>query len=369
MRRALSAAAAAVLILACGREDEVPEVPLRPVTLVRVEAVDLVDRIEATGQLIPEDSAAIAAEVAGRVTGIRIDEGEAAGEGDVVLDIDPERRALERDRARAQLDQAQATLREQEREYKRIQELHGRNVASERQLDAVVAQLELARSRVDAARAELRVAERALEDASVKAPFAGLIAKRLVSTGEYVAQAQPLFELVALDPIQVEFHVNEVDSGRVRRGQRVDVRVAPYPGEVFQAKVDVVSPTIDETSRTLRLKATMENADGRLRPGLFARVDLGVATRNGVAMVPEEAVLQRADGAVVFVTDGDNRVKRLTVETGVHRGGTVEIVSGVSPGQMVVTRGHADLEDGDVVDPRTPGGDPIGASIPDVATQ
>ena len=88
----------------------------------------------------------------------------------------------------------------------------------------------------------------------------------------------------------------EVDSSRVQPGQTVDVRVAPFPDEVFQATVTLVSPTIDPATRTLRVKATLANAEGRLRPGLFARADLGVSTRDDVLMIPEEAVLQRADG-------------------------------------------------------------------------
>jgi membrane fusion protein (multidrug efflux system) len=356
-------------LLACSRASEEIAAPIRPVTLERVETRDLVDRIEAIGELIPEDRAVVAAEVAGRVTEILIDEGQAAGEGDAVLAIDPERRQLERDSAAAGLDQARARLREAEREHQRMVELRGRRVASDTQLDAAATELALARSALDAAQAELGMRERALSDANVRAPFGGLIALRQVSRGEFVAAGQPLFELVALDPIQVEFRVNEVDSGRVQMQQRVGVRVAPYPDEVFDGTVSVVSPTIDERSRTLRVKADIDNSDGRLRPGLFARVDLGVSTRRGVPMVPEEAVLQRADGAVVFIAEEGNRVRRVAIETGVHRDGSVEVVSGVAPGALVVVRGQAILSDGDVVDPRTPAGGPVEAAARNVAAQ
>jgi membrane fusion protein (multidrug efflux system) len=90
----------------------------------------------------------------------------------------------------------------------------------------------------------------------------------------------------------------------------------------------------------------MKNPDGRLRPGLFARVDLGISHREGVLMVPEEAVLQRADGAVVFRLLEGNHVQRLVVETGVQRDGFVEIVDGLEPDDRIVSRGHAELIDG-----------------------
>lgn len=371
MRRFIAIPLVTMLALApgCGGEEEQEVVFTRPVTLERVLSMDLTDHIEATGQLIPENRAEIAAEVSGRITEIRIDEGQHATAGSVILFIDPERRELDRNRARAQFEEARAGQREQIREHKRFQDLFSRNVASQSQLDAALTQLELARSRVAAAKADLGTAERAVADANVAAPFAGHIAERFVSVGEYVQQGQKLVELVALDPIQVEFHVSEADSGLVEFGQRVDVTVAPYPDEVFDAIVSVISPKIDARSRTLKVKGRIDNSDARLRPGLFARVDLGLMTREGVTMIPEEAVLQRADGAVVFLSNGDSRVKRIVVETGVHRGGQVEILRGVAQGDLVVTRGHSKLTDGDVVDPRSPTGERLSESVPSVATQ
>ena len=336
-------------------------------TLQRVAAVDIADRIEATGELLAKERAQIAAEVGGRVTEILIDEGGAAEQGAGVLTIDPERRALERDSARARVTEANAALREQEREHKRIQELHQRGVASQTQLDQAETQLKLTHSRRSAAEAELGMQTRALADAVVKAPFSGLVADRLVSRGEYVAPGQKLFELVSLDPIEVEFHLSEIDSSRVKVGNEVDVRVAPFPDETFRASVTIVSPTIDSRTRTLRVKAQLENQDGRLRPGLFARVDLGIAKREGVPMIAEEAVMQRADGAVVFRAVAENRVERRVIEVGAHHDGMVEVVSGLAPGDLVVLRGQAGLADGQVVAPRNADGTSLGVRTPDVA--
>jgi membrane fusion protein (multidrug efflux system) len=190
------------------------------------------------------------------------------------------------------------------------------------------------------------VAERALRDANVRAPFSGWIARRDVSRGEYVRPGQPLFELVALDPIEVEFSVAERDSARVAVGQRVLVTVAPYPEERFEGRVTVISPTLDPKTRTLGVKAQIANGDGRLRPGLFARADLGIARREGALMVPEEAVLQRADGEVIFVVTPEDTARRVVVETGLQRDGKIEIVKGVAAQDQVVVRGHAVLADG-----------------------
>ena len=358
MRVAGRVAALAALV-GCGAETDAPREPTTPVLMVEVAARDLVERIEATGELLAKNRAEIAAQVAGQVTEILIDEGTAVAAGQVVVSIDPERRQLDVDDARARVAEAEATVAKERRELARSRALHGRKVASKQQYELKQTQVKTAESRLLAARAQLGRADRALRDAEVTAPFDGLIARRNVSRGEYVEPGQKLFELVSLDPIEVEFHVTEVDSARVRVGLPVDVRLAPYPDEVFRATVTVVSPTIDSRTRTLRVKGLLPNPEGRLYPGLFARVDLGIDSRTGVAMVPEEAVLQRADGAVVFRVVEASRVERVVVETGIIRDGWVEVVLPLRPGEVVIQRGHANLIDGSVVMAREADGSPV----------
>ncbi len=353
--------------LGCSSEQERRVVTAPPVATAPVFAIDLEDRIEATGELLAPQHAEIASEISGRITQIVLDEGAAAEVGASVLEIDPERRQLELVTMRAGLFEAQTALVNQRRATERVRELHRRTVASESDLEQAETQLRLADSRLSAAGARVGVAERALADASVRAPFSGLVAQRFVSVGEFVQPGTKLFELVSLDPIEVEFRLAEVDSSRVAVGQQVAVRVAPYPDEVFEAHVTVISPMIDARTRTLRVKAALENQEGRLRPGLFARADLGVSRRSGVLMIPEEAILQRSDGSVVFRMVGEDRVQRQVVELGVFRNGQVEVVSGLDARDHIVTRGHTSLVDGSTVMVRNIDGSP--ARQPNVATE
>ena len=359
MRRGATILASGVLLLlasGCGDSKGTPQAKAPAVALAPVLLQDVTERIEATGQLVARDRAEIAAEVAGRVTEILIDEGEAAETGAVIVKIDPERRELEQASARARVAEARAGLVEQRRERGRVRKLHSQNVAAKARLEQAETDLQLSQARLDAAQAQLGVAERALADASVTAPFTGRIAERYVSAGEYVQVGQRLVELVAQDPIEVEFRVAEKDSGRVALGQEVVVRVAPYPDEIFRARVTVISPVIDERSRTLRVKGRIENSDGRLRPGLFARADLGVNRRSGVRMIPEESVLRRSDGAVVFRIAEDSRVERRVIATGLYSRGRIEVLEGLAHDDRVVVRGHAALIDGTRVTVRNPDG-------------
>jgi RND family efflux transporter MFP subunit len=346
----------------CGKEEAPPPMAsLAPAVMVEPVAVrDVVDRIEATGQLVAKAEATVAAQVAGEVTAIAVEEGDAVEAGQALLDIDPERRQLELADAEARLAEARASAAEARREVERIRGLRKRDAASQAQLDDVLTQLALARSRENGAEARLGLARRALEDATIRAPFSGLIARRHTNVGEYLGVGAPLFDLVALDPIEVEFTLPEVDSSRVAVGNRVTLRVAPYPSEEFTAEVTMVAPTIDPGTRTLRVKAQLANPDGRLRPGLFARVDVGVALREGVVMVSESAILQRAEGSVVYRLVEGNRVERLLVEPGVQEGEWVEVRSGLMPGDRVVVRGQRALVDGGVVSVRRRDGSVVG---------
>lgn len=336
-------------ILAACSQEAPPEIQAPMVALVRVGAFDLEDRIESTGELRAVEEAQIAAEVGGRISEILRDESDAVAVDEILLRIDPEKRELELANARAQHAEAAAAVNEARREQRRLEQLQKRGATSQAQLDAANTALEAARSRHRATQAQLGVAERALRDAEVRAPFAGVIARRMVSRGEYVMPGQSLYELVAMDPVEVEFHLPERDSGRVTLGQPVSVRVAPQPDRVFEARVSMVSPTIDSRTRTLRVEAQLPNPTGELRPGLFALVDLGVAKRSGVVMVPEESVMQRALGPIVFTVGEDDRVEQRDVRTGVRRPGAVEILSGIEAGDWVVASGQARLIDGMVV--------------------
>jgi membrane fusion protein (multidrug efflux system) len=337
------------LPLGCGGDTKTAVVKAPPVAIVTTTARDLEDRIQVSGELAARNQTTIAAEVPGRITRIHVEEGDAIENGALLIEIDPERRQLELASARARASQARAELAKERREAKRVRTLHESAIASKSRLDEADTALAMAAAGAESARAQVAVAERAVSDANVTAPFAGLLARRLVNVGEFVQPATPLVELVSLDPLDVLFRVAEVDSGRVHVGQQVSVHVAPFPDREFTATVDVVSPTIDPETRTLRVRATLPNAEGVLRPGLFARAGLGVATRSKVVVVPEEAVLQRAGGPIVFALVGEDRVERREVTTGGFYPAGLEVTSGVDAGERIIVRGHADLVDGAVV--------------------
>ncbi len=352
---------ASVGFVGCGAEEPVVAADAfrPPVMVAPVMRRDVFDRIDATGELIAKAEATLAAQVSGIVTEIRTQEGVGVEVDEVLLVIDPERRQLEVARSEAQLAEARAELSVSARKLARTRRLSKGNVASEARLDEDQTRESRARSARSAAEARLGLARRALEDATVRAPFAGMIARRHVSVGEYLSVGSALFDLVALDPIEVEFTLAEIDSSKVALGFPVEIKLAPYPDEVFLATVSMISPIIDPRTRTLRVKAELANPEGRIRPGLFAHADLGVSERLGAIVVPEDAVVQRADGAIVFRIGESDRVERMPVETRAHGEGWIEIEGSLRPNDLVVVRGHTRLEEGVIVSIRHADGTPV----------
>ncbi|MBW2500492.1 MAG: efflux RND transporter periplasmic adaptor subunit [Deltaproteobacteria bacterium] len=334
----------------CAEEEISSESILPAVAAAEVVVIDFEEEIRASGNLEARLHTTIAAEVSGRVSELRIDEGGAVEQGGVILEIDPERRNLDLEAAQARLAQARANLRKQQSQTARIRKLRSERVSSEQQLEEQETALLLARSAVEAEEAAVGVAQRAVSDAQVAAPFAGLVARRHVQLGEFVQPGTPLFELVSLDPLEAIFSLTELDTQRVAPGQRVEIKVGAFADRSFEGVVTFVAPTVDPATRTLRIKAEIDNAEGLLRPGLFARVSLGVSRREGVLMVPEEALIQRADAAYLFRILEGERVERVRVETGAQHAGRVEILEGaVEAGDRIVHRGHGGLSDGMVV--------------------
>jgi len=323
------AAALAVLAAGCdgGGADAADASDATPVTVeaARVEPESLRDVATFGGQLTAENSVKVKAETGGIVEVILFTEGQAAAHGDVLVQ-------LRDDEQVARLHEAEATLRLARHVDARTKELANREAVSEAQQDRVAADLAVAEARVDVARV-------ALERTRVRAPFDGVVGMRLVAPGDRVTNKEALVQIDAMDRLQVTFAIAEVGILFARVGAPVEVRVSPYPDEVFPGEVFFVSPSIEAATRRVIVKAWVPNAHGRLRPGLFANVDLEVGQREQALVVPESAVVFDREGTYVWKLDGENVPAKVPVQIGLRRNGRVEVTLGLQPGDTIVTTG------------------------------
>jgi RND family efflux transporter MFP subunit len=202
---------------------------------------------------------------------------------------------------------------------------------------------------LDAARARIALARKAMADTTVRAPFAGLVAERLVSVGDFVSAGTRVATVVRIDPVRVELTVPEHAVALIRDGQPVRLTVDAYPGEAFDARLRHISPALRADQRALTVEAIAANADGRLKPGLFATAAIQLPAGEPGLLVPATAVETIAGTSRVYVVVNGERVEERIVTTGETVGSLVEVTSGVSSGEVVAGEPKGRLADGAAV--------------------
>jgi len=297
-----------------------------PVEAVTVKPEPLRAGLSTVGTLRADESVVIRPEVSGRLVQIHFKEGQRVKQGEVLFTLDP---AV----ARAALSEAQANLENARRANARASDLGSRQLLSKSEVDTAKAQLGVTQARVESARAQL-------DKTTLVAPFDGVIGLREVSAGEVVSPGQALVNLVRLDPMEVDFSVPESDFGLVAVGQPVVVTVDAFPGQSFEGRVSAIEPVIDINSRSAKLRAAIGNPEYKLRPGLFARITLGVGDAAATAiLIPEQALLQEGETRFVYVVR-DGKAARANVTTGQRLPGRVAVVEGLKEGDQVITAGQ-----------------------------
>ena len=343
------ALAAAALVPACGGSgDAAAPRQQRPALRVRVAPVavqDVVYQIKSLGQIEARDMVQVTAEVDGVASDVRFREGDHVGPGTVLLRIDPDRYRLEAERAQAVIEQSRA---EQERAGA---DLRRREALAQNDLLSVE---ELNRSRSDSARliasvevanAALGIARQNLQRAEVRPQAPGVINTRTVDTGQFVRAGTVLATIVDSSRLRLRFKLSEGESLRATVGGRVTFRVAPLGPRDFTARIYHVGRIADATTRQVEVLAWVDNM-GELKPGFFAEVTLAGEERKNALVVPEGAIQASEQGFVTYVVE-DGKAKLRPIQQGLRTGtGIVEILSGLKPGETVVTEGSDRLDDG-----------------------
>ena len=274
------------------------------------------------------------AEVPGQILALHFADGQAVAQGDKLFSI--EATVLE-----AEVNEARANVEQSEAAYNRARELIGDRLISATDFDT-------ARANYNVGVARLASSEARLSKTIIRAPFAGFAGLRRINVGDYATIGQELVDVVRLDPLRVEFSVPETLLAQLKPGQPVSVTVGAYPEESFPGTITAVSPQVDVNGHSVMLRATLPNEDLRLRPGLFAQVAVTLAEKPDALLLPEQAIWPIGADKTVFVIE-DGKARRRDVTLGQREPGYVEIVSGLSAGEEVVTAGQMKIFDGAAV--------------------
>jgi membrane fusion protein (multidrug efflux system) len=305
-----------------------------PVEVVTLAPQRVAEELQAVGTMRSNQSVQLRPEVTGRVAVIGFRDGALVKQGQLLVGLDASLNEAEVAQARAELDLARANL-------KRTADLASKNFVSGSAQDT-------AQSNVTVLEARLQLAEARLAKMRIAAPFDGVVGIRSVSVGDVVRDGTDLVNIEDIRRLKVDFRLPERSFTKLKPGLPVYVTTDALAGSTFRGQIEAINPRLDAAGRSLEVRAELPNVDGRLRPGMFARVRVVVGDRAEAFLVPEEAIVPLGEGFLVYRVDGDV-ARRVPVRLGVRRDGLVELLGEVKAGDRIVTAGVRVQRDGQPV--------------------
>jgi RND family efflux transporter MFP subunit len=357
---------ALVVLAGCEQNTFVPPPPPKVDVALPIQR-PITRYLEATGNTAPIKTVDLVARVQGFLQSIDYQDGTFVKEGATLFTIEPDTYKLKLEQAQAAEAGAQASLRQAEADYKRQADLVQRQAVSQATLDTSTSNRDNAQANLQQAQVNTRIAEVNYGYTKVAAPFDGIVSAHLISVGELVGAASPtqLATIVALDPIYVNFSVNERDVLRIREDARrrgltsadlkqtpVEVGLQTEDGYPHKGKLDYAAPTVNQSTGTLAVRGVVPNADRVLLPGFFVRVRVPIDKEQDALLIPDTALGSDQSGRYVLVVSGENVVEQRKVETGPLEGELRVIESGLKPDDRVVTAGLLRAVPGQKVDPQ-----------------
>ncbi len=351
--------AAAAFVAGCSDKESAAKPPEagRPAVAVNVGPVvvaDLKQTVDVVGTLVPKFSADVKSEVSGVVTAVYVSEWVPVRKGDRLARLDTSETEAGLEALKAGVAQAQVAEARAKREYERSQQLKQYGLITEQNLDDAKTAVDAAAAATSAAQAQVKAVEARLAKAFITAPMDGVVALRGVSVGDRVENMggnTAMFRIVDSRVFDLTVSVPSSQIALVRVGQPVEFSTDALPGRTFTGKVMFINPEIDETSRSGKVIVQVANEDGALKAGAFVKGRIVTATRPGVLQCPKEALqnwnVEQRTAEVFIVRDGKPEKRPVTV--GTANGVAVEVVSGLTAGDQVVTRGAFALRPGDKV--------------------
>ncbi len=378
------------------KSDKAKAAKPRPVHVTQVRRGSIQQSITATGDILAAAKVEVFSKAEGRLQSIRIEPGDRVQHHQVIARIDDAELRARMERAAAELEvlqaewaqmqagerpeeiaradervrRAQAEWDNAQRELERAQALYAKGLYATQQLDdaklrttqaraahamaekqlrivrtgARVEDRQALQAKLRAAEAALRLAQTQLQNAVITAPMTGIVSHRHVDPGAYITDNTAMATLVDMQTVKIKVPIGERDLGHIRPGLNARIRVDTYPDEIFPGTVARLSPTLDPTNRSADVDIVIDNADLRLKPGMFAKVTLILRQHDDTLLVPRQAVRSQGEVASVFVVK-QGKAYRQEVTIGLQNGSQIEILGQLDAGTTIVLAGHNQLKD------------------------
>jgi membrane fusion protein (multidrug efflux system) len=303
--------------------------------------------LSAIGSVSAVQGVTVTPEIAGIIREIAFESGALVKQGDLLVRLDTSSEEAQLRAVKAQLDLALLNL-------ERARALRAENTVSQAEVDA-------AEATVNQLQANADTISTTIEKKTIRAPFTGQLGIRQVNLGQYLDPGKPIVSLQALSPVYVDFSLPQQDLANLKTGMIVRLSTDAYPGRKFEGKLTAINPDLDQSTRSVALQATLENPDQALRPGMFASLEVLLPEQQDVLIIPATAVLSAPFGDSVYVIEPkspkDDKggqengeagliVRQQFIRTGRARGDFLSVVSGLKPGERIVSSGVFKLRNG-----------------------
>ncbi len=313
--------------------------PPTPIEMAKVKVGKVTDQFDAVGTIEAINSITVVSEIDALVRDLPFKEGAPIEQGGLIAQLDDVQLKAELNRASAIRDQKKAT-------FDRISSLAQKGAIAPQELDNATADLKVAE-------AELAMIEARLSKTRITAPFAGVIGARRVSPGAFLRAGTPITDLAELSELKITFSAPEKYYPLLKRGAEVTVSTTAYPDYDLKGTIQVIDPVVDQSTRSAQIVAHVANPDLKFRPGMSANVSAILGERDSALVIPNEAVFGEGNQTLVYVIKSDSSVTRTAVTLGTREAETVEVLSGLQPGDSIVRTGYQKLYEGAKVMPIT----------------
>jgi RND family efflux transporter MFP subunit len=330
-----------------------PQAVLITSAVVQARTLELYEEVVGTIENVIDPT--IGAEVAGRVTRVAGFTGKKVAKGELIAEIDAADFEIQARADRAEIGRLTGLLEQQEKVVERQTKLVAQGFISQNVVDDTVAQRNALRQQLAAARARADATGRGLTKSRVLAPVDGEIETQIVAIGDYVKVGDPLFKLVGVQQLRVHLLLPEAAATRIRPGLKVVLSFPAAPEQLLEARIDEIKPTVGINNRALNAIVKISGVGNLFRGGGTVNARIVTSSLDGALMVPEQSVVLRPAGKVVYALDG-NVARQRIVETGMRQDGWQQIVKGLSAGEIVAADGAGFLTDGAAVTVRAPRG-------------
>lgn len=333
-----------LIFTGCGAKETVTDQP-EGEKAVLVEAGEVITGnissiATVNGKIAAHTEVSIVPKAVGKVAQVNFQVGDQVHQGDVLLRLDSTELQAQLKQARAGLAMAKANYENARANLERTKSLFEQGAVSQQQLEA--AQTMVATGSTDSAAASVQLIEAQIANTVVKAPADGIVSARTIEVGEIAGQT-PVMTIVDIDQVKVATNVTEGEVNKLKVGQKVDVIVSAESDQPFTGTIATISPAADSQSSTFPITIQIPNADHKLKPGMFAEIKLALETKNGVLVLPKQAVIDSGGKKYVYVVK-DNKGVQTDIVTGVEDDMQIEVVSGVQDGDMIVLTGQNKLQ-------------------------